>query len=447
MSSVSPKVVAYLTRQLSRNPISESADIVALRAKALRLTKPKQQGSQPSAPAEQRQQLRDQLDTIRQQCFSVPVEQLLSQLDQMDLANYPDLAALAKRLRVILESRTKLPQLSSDKRFDGDFFSCLKTVLVSPSRDVTILREQVLASFRHRKNRKRGQAMIRMLRDELPALYALEADWLGSLAGYKSKASDYVTEASIRNQKNDSYMAWFGPGAWLFLVVVVTIGIVQSNFSKNDEPRTQKINFDPGRRTALEKHTEDTVRRGSQVIGNTAEQRLREQEDRDVTFVRHAERRHNEMIRLHRQKMKDREVKREQERAEFEARQAATRERNRQLLSEVPIIELRRKNVISSSQNPMEQERRFRQTHVWSKSNTISREVWLKTYGPLTSIYRLIKLPAERQTNWLLGISNLEVEFQFISSSSSLESAVFVRVGSLQRDWYRTLPRKMFPLP
>lgn len=291
MSSASPKVVAYLTRQLSRNPISESADIVTLRAKALRLAKTKQHANEPSIPAEQRQQLRDQLDTIRQQCFSAPVEQLQGQLNQMELANYPDLAALAKRLKVILDSRTKLPALSSDKRFDGDFFSCLKTVLVSPSRDVTILREQVLASFRHRRNRKRGQAMIRMLREELPELYALEADWLSSLAKCKVDLSSITLS---NNSENSGQVA-----IAFFLIVLVVGGIIIAAISVDDKP-----NYIPVK-AKQQQRIESLERTGSKLLDNAMEQHRREQQERMDSIRRDSQRRMEEMKRDNQRRMEE----------------------------------------------------------------------------------------------------------------------------------------------
>ena len=243
MSKASPQVVEYLTRQLSRNPIHESAEIVTLRAKAFKLKARAPAAAQADVPAGQRQQAKAQLENIRNQCFAAPTEQLLGQLNQLPLAEYPELAALGKRLRVILDSRGKLPALSSDKRFDGDFFSCLKKVLVSPSRDVSVLREQVLSSFRHRKNRRRGQAMIRLIKEELPELYELEADWLGSLLKYRAAKFGSATTATAG--ENSTSPALLG-----FIAVVITVGFIGGIVSSIDKPKRSKTNKRPTAVTA-----------------------------------------------------------------------------------------------------------------------------------------------------------------------------------------------------
>jgi len=215
----SPQVVAYLTSQLARNPIHQSGDIVSHRAKAFKLApKPNSHSAvAASASVDHRPKLREKLEKIRSACFTAPVDKSLASLDKLDLASFPDLAALAGRLRVILKSRSALPQLSGHPKFDGDFFSCLKKVLVSPPRDVSVLREQVLASFRHRKNRKRGQAMVKLLKAELPELYALESDWLESLLRYspRREASATAGRGSASTGSSGSYV-WT---IWLVLAV------------------------------------------------------------------------------------------------------------------------------------------------------------------------------------------------------------------------------------
>lgn len=227
MSSASPQVIEYLTRQLGRNPINESGDIVRTRAKAFRL-EAKQVSPQRSGPtAEQRQQVRDQLEQIRQTCFTGDVGQLLGRIRQLPVREFPELAALASRLKVVLESRGKLPALAGDPRFDGDFFSVLKKILVSPSRDVAVLREQVLASFRHRRNRRRGQGMIRLLKTEMPDLYALEADWLDSLLRYSAR-KHAVTSPTAQTVADEGSGSSRWPG-WVlaFLTIVLIKGCVQ----------------------------------------------------------------------------------------------------------------------------------------------------------------------------------------------------------------------------
>lgn len=230
----SPQVVAYLTSQLARNPIHQSGDIVSHRAKAFKLA-PVQSSpaaAAASASTDQRPKLREALEDLRSRSFTASVDESLASLDKLDLAPFPDLAALADRLRVIMKSRSALPQLSGHPKFDGDFFSCLKKVLVSPPRDVSVLREQVLASFRHRKNRKRGQAMVKLLKSELPELYALESDWLESLLRYSPRQEAVATNSGSASTESSNGYGW---AIWLFIPVLVGVirGCAEEESSSN----------------------------------------------------------------------------------------------------------------------------------------------------------------------------------------------------------------------
>ncbi|WP_425398932.1 hypothetical protein [Aeoliella sp.] len=266
MSSASPQVVDYLTKQLARNPINESGDIVRSRAKAFRL-EAKQKTKSANAPsAGERQKVRDQLEQIRQACFTGPVDQLLGRIRQLPVQEFPELAALARRLTVVLQSRGKLPALASDRRFDGDFFSVLKKILVSPSRDVAVLREQVLASFRHRHNRRHGQAMIRLLKTELPELYALESDWLDSLLRYSARkhAVAAAPGQAATTERSSNGWPW-----WLFLLVLPVIrgcahiANESSSSSKSRSSYTEPVYTPP--RVEIPDTFEDTYRPGRQT--------------------------------------------------------------------------------------------------------------------------------------------------------------------------------------
>lgn len=260
MSSASPQVVDYLTKQLARNPIHQSGDIVAARAKAFRL-QPKQAPAAATAPpAGERQKIRHELERIRKQVFTGSIDSLLAEIERLPVAEFPDLAALARRLTVILQSRAKLPGVTGDPRFDGDFFSCLKQVLVSPPRDVAVLREQVLANFHVGRNRKRGKAMIGLLKEQLPELYALEADWLDSLMRYKagryiwgSRRGEPRPLVATEQQESSKWPVWV-------VVMLLLFGLraaIRSN-QQADTPQKQRSSYStpnsPSQRRAAQYH-------------------------------------------------------------------------------------------------------------------------------------------------------------------------------------------------
>jgi len=309
MSSGSGQVVAYLQRQLSQNPVHQSPEIIALRAKAFRLRRSTATAAATvSSSAEQRSHLRDQLEAIRSQCFTAPVEQLQQQLAGLSLSAYPDLEALAKRLQVIVRCRTKLPQLTTDRRFNGDFFACLKKVLTQPARDVAVLREQVLSSFRRKgRLRRRGQAMIRLLKEQVPELYALEADWLESLLQVRSHYSSFSLATSGENSGNTA----IGAGLVIVLVtgLILFLAVPRSERDRS-RPTRYPVNAAPATPPEYPKTYPpdsfverfepegDRARRREAERRRIAESR-REAERRAEAFQREAERKFEEFRRRH----------------------------------------------------------------------------------------------------------------------------------------------------
>ncbi|MEM8865867.1 MAG: hypothetical protein AAGF31_10025 [Planctomycetota bacterium] len=218
--------VAYLTRTLQMNPLYEGDAIIALRSKALRLTKPTKETAGADA-ANRRTQALNTLAEIREKCWSAPPEELLSRLDAIPTDHMPDVQAAAERLKVVAQNRAKLPELSQHKHFDGEFFSCLKQILAASPRETSVLREQVLASFRAGKLRKRGRRMIKLIEKELPELYRLEADWFASLlqqktvaGGNEAYSSDYRADISGGDSSTAKTWAVGGFTIWIIYMVV-----------------------------------------------------------------------------------------------------------------------------------------------------------------------------------------------------------------------------------
>ena len=176
-----PKAVAYLRGQLARNPWHESEAIITKRAKALRLEK-----RNPHAEAvdhsRQREEVRAALAKVRSAAFTGNVQDLAAQLEAAPLADFPDLAAAANRLRAILSSRAKLPTLVHAPDFDADFLDIFKQVLVSPARDTALAKERALIAFNRRALRKRGK--VRTVRG--PKSLRSKVTINGKSAGFKA---------------------------------------------------------------------------------------------------------------------------------------------------------------------------------------------------------------------------------------------------------------------
>jgi len=213
---------AYLKRALGMNPQFEGDAIIALRSRTLGLKRPTAAASVDTRREQRRNKALRVLETLREKCWTSSPEHLLKSLTKLDLDDLPDLQQAARRLETVARNRAKLPQLANHKHFDGDFFSCLKQVLAASPRETAVLREQVLASFRAGKLRKRGRRMIGLLKKELPELYALEVDWFESLMRQKKASSpdaihnDSYSSGVIDDGGSIPFWVW-----WMITIIAV----------------------------------------------------------------------------------------------------------------------------------------------------------------------------------------------------------------------------------
>jgi hypothetical protein len=219
----------YLVGQLQSNPQYQSAKIIERRTA---LVGSKSTGADiPPArqSAEARQELRAELEQIRGECFAAAPDQLLGRLDRLELGDHPDLSHLAGRLRTIIQAREGIAALAGHRQFNGDFLACLQQVLISPPREVNVLREQVIVAFRRRRERRRGKGMIGLLKRKLPALYALEQEWLETLEHYKP--NDALGPTSGQSD-------WFsGTKATVILTVAIGFLVVGALTDKDEDDK------------------------------------------------------------------------------------------------------------------------------------------------------------------------------------------------------------------
>jgi hypothetical protein len=123
-------------------------------------------------------------------------------------------------LRLVAAHRADFPALVKHRHFEGNFFSVFKEVLVSSPKEVAIAKERMLAGFSNSRNRKRGKKMIALVKQELPAIYELEASWLASLGRQRTRyvKAEYVTTGSSSGGSSLTNIPW-----WVFIVVGLII--------------------------------------------------------------------------------------------------------------------------------------------------------------------------------------------------------------------------------
>lgn len=231
----------YLRRQLGRNPIRQGEVIVRARAALLGIA---ERDSKRSNPRVDRNKLRAELEAIREACFKGNPPELAARIDSLPLGPYPDLQALAARLRTILTSRAKLPGLIGQKGFDPDFLNCFKEVLVSPARDTAVLKERVLVSFQNRKLQRKGKQMISLLQRSLPELYALESEWMGSLQAERARLSksldgwwggnDYEAVPMEASPKSSWWSGSFWSYWWAYFLIAQLVRLLARTFGGDD---------------------------------------------------------------------------------------------------------------------------------------------------------------------------------------------------------------------
>jgi hypothetical protein len=223
------RCVDYLVNVLQKNPLEHGAEIISGRNRLLRLeTTPAQGVSSVSLVAhrERRQAIVQQIESLRKQFWTAPLTELQGALGRLDAADFPDLQAAVNRLTTVAADRSRFPTLVRDRHFDGDFFSAFKEVLVSSPRDVAVLKENMLVSFANSSTRRRGKRMIALLQSEMPAVYALEAGWLSTLARQKRSTARVkaVSQRPVLSTASNFSIPWW----WIVVAMIIIRAIIQA---------------------------------------------------------------------------------------------------------------------------------------------------------------------------------------------------------------------------
>lgn len=225
MSNQPPQdaAVSHVVRCLRLNPMWQADEALASRAELHGVDVARHNPYQAALDESARKSaLRNKVYNLRDEIWKAPLDELRKKLGRLRLEGEPELAKIADRLRVIIDARVKLPQLTQHRDFDGDFFECFKQVLTGSVRQSAEMREGVAASFQDRRLKKRGLRMIKLLRREAPELAAIEADWFQWLARQRGVSSLHAFSAT-RGDLSDS---WWWPNGYIiwFLIIAPPLG-------------------------------------------------------------------------------------------------------------------------------------------------------------------------------------------------------------------------------
>jgi hypothetical protein len=227
------RTIDYMVRLLQMNPVHQGDEIVRARTSALRLAK---KVPQPSAAVEQgepraeRRKLLEQLEAIRAEFWTMPLATLQSKLSEFCSEGFADVEAAAAKLRVVAAHRAEFPKLAEKPGFDGHFFASLKPILIDSPRDAAVLKEKVVSLFRDSSQRKRGRRMVRLLKNELPPIYQLEADWFATLQRQKT----FVARTRVRSTAAAVGSRSGGGYGWVIGIVLISLARLATNVSENN---------------------------------------------------------------------------------------------------------------------------------------------------------------------------------------------------------------------
>ncbi len=168
----------YLAEVLEMNPVVKAEEMLQRRrafhglAGAAEVVVPR-----PAEVRQQREVTQGLIDQLRESFWSMKPGELKRAFAAIDASPFPDLQLAVDRLQTLARHRPALAKLSLHPHFNGELFSVLKRVLVLPSRAAEGARQKLLKELSAGKERKIFQAMIRLLKTELPELYELERAW------------------------------------------------------------------------------------------------------------------------------------------------------------------------------------------------------------------------------------------------------------------------------
>jgi hypothetical protein len=213
------RTINYLARLLQMNPVQQADEIIRARNRALRRdVGPAAASGDAAQVRDRRRKLLEQIEEIRSAFWTLPPAELAAALNRVGGRRRapPSRGAGARQASCVI----------GNGWLRRRFFSKLKHVLIDSPRDVSVLKEQILSSFRDRKHRRRLRQMVRLLEQEVPAIYALEADWFRALYRQRVLARSIFISNSTRS--NSSANESSGSKWWIWIAVFILFRFVLS---------------------------------------------------------------------------------------------------------------------------------------------------------------------------------------------------------------------------
>jgi hypothetical protein len=213
----------YLKHAFQLNPVWRAADVIDLRARALKKTRLDNNRSKEELAnvGVLRQAAKAQIATLQREFWKLPLTDLKRQLESLDVRKLPELAPVVNRLRTAAACRGEFPRLMQESWMDAKLFEAFKTAVVLPPVDAGAVRERFLSRVTNKNQLKKLQAAVKKMATEFPVLYALEADWFQTIKGFKLQK----VESEFAGVGGSADFDWSGMGwpVWLLIFIVIRV--------------------------------------------------------------------------------------------------------------------------------------------------------------------------------------------------------------------------------
>jgi hypothetical protein len=190
------RVARYLNSALRQNPLWESESIMELRSRFLG----KRHGGKPRSAAvagndtfDQRVRHENRLQKIRDQFWTADIEYLQRLLSKGTNLPFADLQHAFDRLRVVAANRHCFAEVAEIGSTTPNFFRTFREVLVADPQTAGRRREYIIQRARDIRALRK---VIRKIRKVMPDVYDLEADWLKTIEGLKSRKTRKASASS-----------------------------------------------------------------------------------------------------------------------------------------------------------------------------------------------------------------------------------------------------------
>lgn len=193
--SDSPKQ-EYLSQVLQMNPLEQPAEILTRRKQFLQpQSENRQFDTMNSSYEERRRHALELINDLRKHFWSFKTSVIEQRLNEIDIADFPELTFATGRFRKIVNLRESFTRLQHRCEGHETFYEQFCTLVISSPAEAERLRSTSHAQPEATMfdvelvSPEEEQKLARIVQQEFPELYALEKDWLNQLAATSKKSN------------------------------------------------------------------------------------------------------------------------------------------------------------------------------------------------------------------------------------------------------------------